>query len=372
MLNLRRQAVILSLVSERPILNVKRLILIELSLKYSTFRVPLLFMYIDPSTADFIHRLPKTETHLHVEGALPYELLQTLNPEAFREPQPCWASDFKWKCFEDFEAHLIKHAMQWFTTPERYYEAAQLIFASHLEQNVRYVETSFHAGMIEFLGIPGPEIVNAIRSAAPAGLEVRVFMGMARNCYNEILAPILEDCLTWDGLAGIDLHGVEYLPLEDWASKLWGRARVHGLETKVHAGEFGPAANVREAIEVLGARRIQHGVRAIEDESVVELAIQSGATFDVCPISNVKLDVIGAIEDHPIRQFFDRGLRCTISTDDPFSFGNTVEDEYAALSGGLEFTNEELKQIAKNGFEVASVDEGTRTKWLDEVDSLLI
>lgn len=325
-------------------------------------------MYIDPSTADFIHRLPKTETHLHIEGALPYELLQKLDPDAFREPQPCWAPDFKWKCFEDFEAHLIDHAVQWFTTPERYHEAAQVIFAKHLEQNVRYVEASFHAGIIEFLGIPGPEILNAIRSAAPEGLEVRVFMGMARNCYNDILAPVLEECVNWEGLAGIDLHGVEYLPLEDWTPKLWEKARDHGLETKAHAGEFGPAGHVREAIEVLGTRRIQHGIRAIEDDAVVELAIQSGATFDVCPISNVKLDVIDNIKDHPMRKFFDRGLRCTISTDDPFSFGNTVEDEYAALSGGLKFTNDELKQIAKNGFEVALVDDAIRAKWIAELD----
>ncbi|MGZ0656544.1 adenosine deaminase family protein [Coraliomargarita sp. W4R53] len=326
---------------------------------------------IDTATADFIHRLPKTETHLHIEGALPYQLLQKLNPEKFNQAQECWKSDFKWKCFEDFEGHLIDHAMHWFTTPERYHEAAKVIFAGHLAQNVRYVETSFHAGMIEYLGIPGPEIVNAIRSAAPAGLEVRVFMGMARNSYSEILAPVLEDCVTWDGLAGIDLHGVEYLPLEAWTPKLWERARAHGLETKAHAGEFGPAANVREAIEVLGAKRIQHGVRAIEDDAVVELAIQSGATFDVCPISNVKLDVIDKLEDHPIRQFFDRGLRCTISTDDPFSFGNTMEDEYAALSAGLNFTNDELKQLAKNGFEVALVDDVTRAKWLAEVDALI-
>ncbi|WPJ98047.1 adenosine deaminase [Coraliomargarita algicola] len=311
---------------------------------------------IDSATADFIHRLPKTETHLHIEGALPYQLLQQLDPDKFQHSQPCWKPDFKWKCFEDFESHLIEHAMHWFTTPERYHEAAKVIFAGHLAQNVRYVETSFHAGMIEFLGIPGPEIVNAIRSAAPAGLEVRVFMGMARNCYNPTLAPVLEDCVTWEGLSGLDLHGVEYLPLELWTAKLWEKARSHGLETKAHAGEFGPAAHVREAIEVLGSKRIQHGIRAIEDDAVVQLAIDAGATFDVCPISNVKLDVVDSLEQHPIRQFFERGLRCTISTDDPFSFGNTVEDEYAALSAGLAFSNDELKQLAKNGFEVALVD----------------
>jgi adenosine deaminase len=325
---------------------------------------------IDPVTSEFTHRLPKTETHLHIEGALPYQLLQKLDPAKFSQhPQPCWAPSFKWPCFEDFEAHLINHAVQWFTTPERYHEAAKVIFAGHLEQNVRYVETSFHAGMIEFLGIPGPEIVQAIRSAAPAGLEVRVFIGMARNSYNEILAPVLEECVMWDGLAGIDLHGVEYLPLEGWTPKLWEKARAHGLETKAHAGEFGPAAHVREAIEVLGTRRIQHGIRAVEDSAVVDLAIQSDATFDVCPISNVKLDVIARIEDHPIRQHFDRGLRSTVSTDDPFSFGNTLEDEYAALSAGLDFSHAELAQIARNGFEVALVDETTRTRWIQEVDA---
>jgi adenosine deaminase len=336
------------------------------------FKVLMLFMHatLDSAITDFIHRLPKTETHLHIEGALPYQLLQQLDPERFNQPQPCWASDFKWKCFEDFEGHLIDHAMHWFTTPERYHEAAKVIFEGHLAQNVRYVETSFHAGMLQFLNIPGPEIVDAIRSAAPAGLEVRVFMGMARDSYNDVLTPILEDCVNWEGLAGLDLHGVEYLPLEAWTPKLWEKARAHGLVTKAHAGEFGPAAHVREAIEVLGVQRIQHGVRAIEDDAVVELAIESGATFDVCPISNVKLDVVDKLENHPIRQFFDRGIRCTVSTDDPFSFGNTVEGEYAALSAGLNFSNAELKQIATNGFEVALVDAVTRAKWIAEVEAV--
>jgi adenosine deaminase len=128
---------------------------------------------------------------------------------------------------------------------------------------------------------------------------------------------------------------------------------------------------VREAIEVLGTRRIQHGVRAIEDDAVVELAVASGATFDVCPISNVKLKVVKDLESHPIRRLVDRGVRCTISTDDPFSFGNNIEDEYAALSSGLQFTHTELARIAKNGFEVALVDAATRAKWIAEVDAVV-
>ena len=86
---------------------------------------------------------------------------------------------------------------------------------------------------------------------------------------------------------------------------------------------------------------------------------------------DVQLNVVQELEAHPIRQFFDRGLRCTISTDDPFSFGNTVEDEYAALSSGLQFSHQELAQIAKNGFEVAQLDAATRTKCIAEVDAVL-
>jgi adenosine deaminase len=261
--------------------------------------------------------------------------------------------------------------MQWFTTADRYYEAAKLIFERQLTENVRYIETSFHAGMVQFINVPGPEILAAIRSAIPKGLEVRVFMGMARNSYNKVLAPVLEESLNWEGLAGFDLHGVEYLPLEAWTPNLWQRARAAGLVTKAHAGEFGPAAHVREAIEVLGVRRIQHGVRAIEDETVVQLAIEQDATFDVCPISNVKLDVVDQLQQHPIRKLMERGLRCTVSTDDPFSFGNTIEDEYAALSAGLDFSYNELAQIAKNGFEVALVDQATRAQWIAEVDATM-
>ncbi len=325
---------------------------------------------IPKETEAFIRRLPKTETHLHLEGALPYRLLQKLNPEQFREPQACWAQDFKWSSFEAFEQHLIHHVMQWFTSAERYHEAAKIVFEDHLARNVRYVETSFHAGIIEFIHVPGPEILSAILDAVPAGLEVRVFMGMTRNAYTEALAPMLESCVDWEGLAGIDLHGVESLPLEEWTPKLWARARAAGLETKAHAGEFGPAANVREAIETLGVRRIQHGTRAIEDPAVVELAVQTRTTFDMCPISNVKLNVVSELEAHPIRQLLDRGVRCTVSTDDPFSFGNTIEDEYAALSASLHFTHGELVRIARNGFEVALVDEATRTQWIAEVESV--
>ncbi len=323
---------------------------------------------VTAETAAFIARLPKTETHLHIEGALPFELLRSLDPERFAAPPASWSPDFRWPDFPAFESHLIDHAIQWFTSPERYHEAARMIFAGHLVQNVRYVETSFHAGIIEFLGIPGPEILAAILAAVPEGLEVRVFMGMARNGNTAALAPVLRECVEWEGLAGIDLHGVETLPLEEWTPKLWARAREGGLLTKAHAGEFGPAANVRQAVELLGSRRVQHGVRAAEDPDVIKLLVAEEVTLDLCPISNVKLRVVDDLAAHPLQRLIRAGVRCTVSTDDPFSFGNTLSDEYAALSAGLGCSHAELTAVARAGFEVALVDEGTRTRWLEELE----
>ena len=324
----------------------------------------------DTEPYDFVQRLPKTETHLHIEGALPFHLLQDLHPERYREPPASWAPDFKFVSFKQFEDELLDMALKWYKSPERYHEAAKGIFASLVEQNVKYLETSFHAGVIEYLDVPGPEILAAIKDAVPDNLEVRVFLGMLRNQYSEKMAPILDSCVNWEGLDGIDLHGVEVMPIEPWTERVWKAAREAGLETKAHAGEFGSADYVRDAIEKLGVRRIQHGVRAIEDAEVVSFAADVGATFDTCPISNVKLDVVASMRDHPIRRLSEAGIRCTISTDDPISFGNCLNDEYEALSSDL-FDRKGLAQLARNGFEVALMDEEEKAPYLRELDKII-
>ncbi|MBL62840.1 MAG: adenosine deaminase [Opitutae bacterium] len=329
-------------------------------------------MPLDSETKAFIQALPKTETHLHVEGCLPWELLHGLFPDEFAENPHFWAKDFRYQTFEEFERTLIEHAIRWFDSPERYHEGAKVIFEKHLEQNVRYVETSFHAGIMELLKIPGEEVLEAIRTAAPEGLDVHVFLGISRNAYTPFLGPVLEDALeSWENLAGIDLHGLETLPMEDWTPDFWAKAKANGRKLKAHAGEFGPAENVREAIEKLNVRRIQHGVRAVEDPSVIELIKEVDATLDICPISNLKLKVVPSMAEHPVRRFFDEGIRCTLNTDDTFSFGNRLNDEYEALAEHLSFTRSELAQLARNGFELADVEPSVRQDANRVIDQLL-
>jgi len=319
----------------------------------------------------FIQALPKTETHLHIEGAVPYhELLRTVDPVKYGPDPEFRRRSFRYDTFPQFESILLDHAMGWYTSAERYHESARAIFAGQVLQNVRYFELSFHLHMAEYIKVPGQEILAAIRSAAPPGLEVRVYAGMLRNAYQGPLQAVIDDLENWDGLAGIDLHGLE-TPNEPWTARVWERVRRAGKVVKAHAGECDGAARVREAIEVLGVRRVQHGVRAVEDPAVLQLAADVGATFDICPLSNVGLRIVPSIAEHPLRRLMAAGINCTVSTDDPLSFANTLTDEYLALAREGGFTRAELAQVARAGWNIADVPTADRRKWLAEIDRLV-
>lgn len=331
--------------------------------------MPSLSRHTSSDLREFVQALPKTETHLHLEGALPFELLQRVRPDLTERPAS-WAHNFKFRDFGHFEQELLDMAFSWFTSPARYHEAAKAVFERHVAQNVKYVETSFASGVIEFGGLDGREVLGAIRSAVPAGLEVRVFLGIHHNGAGPKMMPVLEDALTWPGLAGIDLHGFEDLPIEPWTAPYWEAARKAGKYTKAHAGEFMGADFVRRILDELKPSRIQHGVRAVEDPYVVRELIQREVALDMCPISNHKLMPGVNLASHPMRELHDAGVKITISTDDPISFGNSINDEYVAIAERGGFAPAELVQIARNGFEVALLPEQQKQRWLAELDAV--
>jgi len=310
---------------------------------------------VDPALLAFIAALPKTETHLHLEGAVPWELLRELDPVKFAAPPPFWDPAFRYASFDQFLDLILEYAAPWYTSAERYGRAAQLVLAECRQQNVKYVETSIHLAAVVHSGSDGPEIVAAVKEAARKAapdVAVRVFLGLCRDDYTRYPKEIAA-AIRWEELDGLDLHGVETLPLQKWTARIWQEARDRGKFTKAHAGEFGPASFVREAVEVLGVTRVEHGVRAAEDLAVMELLCERGVTLDVCPISNLKLGVAPSIREHQIGVLHRAGVRCTVNTDDPFFFGNRLEDEYVALAIDAGFARRDLASLARNGFEAA-------------------
>lgn len=317
--------------------------------------------------AEFVQSIPKTETHLHIEGALPWELLNQMDPERFGSAPESWHEEFRFRSFAAFEQQLLDMAFAWYTSPERYHEAAKLIFNRHLEMNVRYVETSFASGVIEFLGLDGQAVLDAILSAVPDGLEVRVFLGIHHNGYNPHTRAIIDSACCWEGLAGLDLHGDETLPLEPWTKDLWRRARDAGKYNKVHAGELLGAEFVRMVVETVQPQRIEHGVRAAENPDVVALLRDRNIALDVCPLSNLKLRVCPDMKSHPLPALEAGGVRCTLSTDDPLVFGNTIADEYLAVATHLGYGRADLLRLAQNGWAVALVDDALRDGYMLEI-----
>lgn len=325
-----------------------------------------------PDLKRFLERLPKTETHLHIEGALPWDLLQSIEPERFAEPPESWQDNYKFSNFAQFEKELLEMAFAWYQSPERYHDAASVIFNRlYKDERVRYLETSFASGMIEFGGLDGKAVADAIKAAVPDGMTVRVFMGIHHDGYTERSQPFIDDCLNWDTLDGLDLHGTETTPLEPWTAEVWQRARDAGKQTKAHAGEFAGPEFIWQVIEELGVLRIQHGVRAAESPKLVRQLSEIGAVLDVCPISNVKLDVVEAMAQHPIRDLMAAGVTCTISTDDPVSFGNRLSEEYTALHQELGMDYAQLGELAKNGFQNAIDGAGTFADSIAEIDRLV-
>ena len=311
----------------------------------------------------FIANLPKTETHLHLEGALPIELARRVDPVAFASPPPYWHPDYRFDGFALFQEQFDSCFFKWFVSPENYYESCRRVFANVVAQNCVYLECSFHLGTAERIGAtPFREIARAIHAAKPTGLELRLYLGMFRDHYAGPLARVVDDAITWEEIAGVDLHGFESPEFQPWSAEVWSRVRALGKTTKAHAGEFSPASDVRRAVEFLGTRRVQHGLGALHDHATLALLRERDVTLDMTPISNVKLRAVPSMREHPIQRFLDAGVRCTVSTDDPMLFGNQLNDDYFALATQAGLSRATLIQIARNGFEVADLPAATKQK----------
>ena len=143
------------------------------------------------------------------------------------------------------------------------------------------------------------------------------------------------------------------------------RAGAAGLRRTVHAGESSGPKGVRDAIELLGADRIDHGVRAIEDPALVELLAQRRIPLGVCPTSNLKLGVYASIEEHPVDRLRRAGVAVSLNTDDPVLLGASLEGEYALCSRAFGWADEDLRAVARNSIDASFADADVKAKLLE-------
>jgi adenine deaminase len=149
------------------------------------------------------------------------------------------------------------------------------------------------------------------------------------------------------------------------------RARDAGLHLFAHAGEEGPADYVWQALDVLGVERVDHGNRSLDDAALVRRLARDRTPLTVCPLSNLKLQVVKDLRQHPLRHMMERDLVVTLNSDDPAYFGGYVNDNYRAVQRSLGLTREEIVAVARNGFNAAMMTPDDRRQALAHFDDAL-
>jgi adenosine deaminase len=168
------------------------------------------------------------------------------------------------------------------------------------------------------------------------------------------------------GLAGDEALG----PAEPFAGA-FGIARAAGLMSTPHAGEHGGPENVRAALDLLGAQRIEHGVRAIEDPSLVQRIVDEGICLDVCPTSNVQLSVTDSLEHHPLPALLAAGVTLSLNADDPVIFGCGLLDEYELARRAFGLDDTALAKVAANSIRCSGAPESVRSRALERIQTWL-
>jgi len=165
---------------------------------------------------------------------------------------------------------------------------------------------------------------------------------------------------------GLDSSELGYPP-EAFAA-VFERARAAGLRTVAHAGEEGPPDYVWQALDLLHAERIDHGVRSEEDPALLERLVRERVPLTVCSLSNVRLRVVDRLEEHNLKRLLDLGVRVSIHSDDPAYFGGYIGDNYVAAAAALDLSRADLVQLARNSIEAAFLDGAAQAELLAELE----
>jgi adenosine deaminase len=174
------------------------------------------------------------------------------------------------------------------------------------------------------------------------------------------------------GIVGIDLAGQEAGYPANPFFQLFNKAKDAGFGITVHAGEWSGPKNIRDGIEFMGAKRIGHGVRVIEDSKIAQLARERTTTFEVCPTSNVQSGAVPSYNFHPLRDMLYLGLNVTLNTDDPSISNITLSDEFALAVERLSITLDEVKKMIINAARASFLPEAERTTLVNDLTESLL
>lgn len=303
--------------------------------------------------------LPKVELHRHLEGSLRLDTMLdiakkhgiTIPADVFRLSTLVQIQDQDKFTFQNFLSKFNTLRL-FFHSPDVIHRITREAIEDAAKDNVKHLELRFTpVALSRAERFPLHDVINWVitsskEAASRYNMSVKLIASVNRHESTEIaeqVAWLAADHIK-DGMVALDLAGNE----AEFASQpfygIFKEARQAGLHVTIHAGEWGPARHIREAIEELGAERIGHGVRVLEDEDITAMARERGTAFEVCITSNYQSGVVGTLEEHPIMRMFESGINVTINTDDPSISRITLSQEYYNACDTLQMPQYTLKE----------------------------
>src|SRR5215470_540502 len=323
--------------------------------------------------------MPKAELHLHIVGTLEPELMFELASRnhvhlPYRSPDEVRAA-YEFSDLQSF-LDIYYQGTRVLLHDRDFYDLTWAYLNKAKEQNVRHAEIFFDPQAHTQRGVPMEAIIEGIHQALADGarqfgISSQLILCFLRHLTGEDAMRTLEAALSHrEYFAGVGLDSSERGHPPEKFTDVFMRARAESLFVVAHAGEEGPPDYVWQALDSLGAARIDHGVRCTEDPALVERLRSDRVPLTVCPLSNVKLRVFDSIKNHNLPRLLDAGLCVTINSDDPAYFGGYVNENFHAVNDAFGLSRDELCTLARNSFEAAILEESQRRAILREIDEM--
>lgn len=331
---------------------------------------------IDPHLETFVRRMPKAEIHVHLEGSVrPATLLQLAQRNGVQPPATDEASLREFFRFRDFP-HFIEvyiAVCNCLRTPDDFTTIVREVGEDAAAQNIQYLEIHFNPETnVRKRGLDFHEMLTGMnRGRAEArqrwGVEMRWIADGVRDSETSPFSVTrtvdwIKDLPAEDGVVALGLGGNEVgHPPAPFAGD-FARARAAGLRTVAHAGETTGHATICDSIDFLGAERIGHGVRAIDNPGLVMRLARDRVPLEICPTSNLCTGVVASFADHPFPMLDRAGVLVTVNSDDPPLFGTTLTEEFLVLAREWNYDADGLQRIALNALEVSFLPDDEKAR----------
>jgi adenosine deaminase len=321
--------------------------------------------------------LPTVELHIHIEGTLEPELIFRLaERNGIELPYGDIEELRRHYDFIDLQSFLDLYYsnMAVLRTADDFADMTRAYLTRAAAAGVRHAEVMMDPQAHLSRGIPLATSVGAVaevlaKSESEFGVSTELIAAFLRDRPAEEALAVLDELLEMEvPIIGIGLDSAERdNPPRNFVA-LYERARQAGLKCVAHAGEEGPPDYIREALDLLAVDRIDHGIRCMEDEELVERLVAEQVPLTVCPLSNVRLRAVDTLPEHPLPRMLQRGLNVSVNSDDPAYFGGYIDENFRQIRAAFNLSTAQLADLAANSVRSAFLTDMRRRELLAEVD----